>query len=49
LIYFRLPLIPLVLSLSTAALSGGLGGLLAFKILEQLTMFKKPYQDMSNS
>jgi polyferredoxin len=33
LVYFRLPVIPLVLSLSAAALSGGLGGLLAFKLL----------------
>jgi hypothetical protein len=36
LIYFRLPLVPLMLSLSVAALSGGLGGILAFKILEQV-------------
>lgn len=35
LIYFRLPLIPLVLSLSVAALSGGLGGIVAFKIRRQ--------------
>jgi hypothetical protein len=41
LVYFRLPLIPLVLSLSTAALSGGLGGLLAFKILQQLWNTRK--------
>ncbi len=29
LVFFRLPLVPLVLSLSTAALSGGVGGLIA--------------------
>lgn len=32
-IYFRLPLVPLVLSLAVAALSGGLGGIIAYKIL----------------
>ncbi|MGI6343992.1 MAG: ECF transporter S component [Bacillota bacterium] len=36
LVFFRLPWIPLVLSLSTAALSGGLGGLLAFAIVNRL-------------
>ncbi|MEN6347873.1 MAG: ECF transporter S component [Syntrophomonas sp.] len=36
LVYFRLPLIPLALSLSLAALCGGLGGLLAYKILQQI-------------
>lgn len=33
-IYFRLPLVPLVLSLAVAALSGGLGGIIAYKILQ---------------
>ncbi len=32
LIFFRLPLVPLMLGLCAAALSGGLGGLLAWKI-----------------
>lgn len=41
LVYFRLPVIPLLLSLSVAALSGGLGGLLAFKILQQIWNFHK--------
>lgn len=36
LIYFELPLIPLVLTLSTAALSGGLGGLLAYRIIHSI-------------
>lgn len=36
LVYFRLPLIPLLLSLSVAALSGGLGGIIAFQIRQQL-------------
>lgn len=35
-IFFRLPLIPLLLSLSAAALSGGLGGLIAYRIEKQL-------------
>lgn len=39
-VYFRLPLIPLVLALSTAALSGGLGGILAFQIRQQLLKFQ---------
>lgn len=40
-VYFRLPLIPLVLSLSAAALSGGLGGLVAFQILQQIKKLQK--------
>lgn len=39
LIYFRLPLVPLLLSLSVAALSGGLGGLLAYQILRKIRPF----------
>lgn len=39
-IYFRLPAIPLLLSLSAAALSGGLGGIIAFQILHQITKFQ---------
>lgn len=46
-VYFRLPLIPLVLSLSAAALSGGLGGLLAFKILQQIRKLQKRDQNAS--
>lgn len=34
--FFRLPLIPLLLSLSAASLSGGLGGLIAYKIAKEL-------------
>ena len=41
LVYFRLPLVALILTLSVATLSGGLGGILAFKILEQLQKFSK--------
>ena len=41
LVYFRLPLVALILTLSVATLSGGLGGILAFKILEQLQKFGK--------
>lgn len=35
-IFFRLPLIPLVLTLATASLSGGIGGLIAYGIYKQL-------------
>ncbi len=48
LVYFRLPLIPLVLSLSAAALSGGLGGIIAFQIRRQLLKFQRgadPHSD----
>lgn len=38
LVFFRLPLIPLLLSLSSAALSGGVGGIIAFNVVKQ---FKK--------
>lgn len=40
-VYFRLPVVPLVLSLSAAALSGGLGGLVAFQILLQIRKFQE--------
>ena len=36
LIFFRLPLLPLVISLSTGALSGGLGGILAYLIYNKV-------------
>lgn len=36
LVFFRLPLLPLVLSLSTGALSGGLGGLVAYLIYKRI-------------
>lgn len=35
-VFFRLPLIPLLLTLSLSALSGGLGGLLAYAIASQV-------------
>ena len=44
-VFFRLPLIPLLLTLSLSALSGGLGGLLAYAIANQvnrLGSFKEP-------
>lgn len=34
--FFRLPLVPLVLTLSSAALSGGLGGVIAYTIINKL-------------
>ncbi|WZL72377.1 ECF transporter S component [Clostridiaceae bacterium 35-E11] len=36
LVFFKLPLISLILSLSSAALSGGLGGIIAFNIMKGL-------------
>ena len=39
-VYFRLPLLPLLLTLATGALSGGLGGILAFLISKQITKLK---------
>lgn len=39
LIFFRLPLIPLLLGLCTAALSGGLGGILAYKVYLQVDKY----------
>ncbi len=39
-IYFRLPLVPLVLSLTVAALSGGLGGIIAYKVLQLINKNK---------
>lgn len=39
LVFFRLPLIPLILSLSSAALSGGLGGVIAYNIIKQFEKF----------
>jgi len=35
-IFFRLPLIPLLLSLCAASLSGGLGGLIAYRLTREL-------------
>jgi hypothetical protein len=35
-VFFRLPMIPLLLSLSSAALSGGLGGLVAYTVIRQV-------------
>ena len=36
LMFFRLPMIPMLLSLSAASLSGGLGGLIAFRITKAI-------------
>lgn len=36
LVFFRLPWVPLLLSLSIAALSGGLGGIVAFQLLTKI-------------
>lgn len=36
-VFFRLPLIPMLLALSTASLSGGLGGLIAYRIIKELS------------
>ncbi len=47
-VYFRLPFIPLVLSISIAALSGGLGGIVAFKILQQIKLIPEPNQSTNS-
>lgn len=39
-IFFRLPLIPFLLSISVGALSGGLGGVLAFLVANRLERLK---------
>lgn len=39
LVFFRLPLIPLVLSLGGGALSGGLGGIIAYTLVKQFKKF----------
>ncbi len=36
LVFFRLPMVPLVLTLSSAALSGGIGGIIAYGIIKKL-------------
>lgn len=35
-IFFQLPMLPLILSLSAAALSGGIGGIIAYNILKEI-------------
>ncbi len=40
LIFFRLPFLPFLLSLSLGAFSGAIGGLIAYKIKEQLEKLK---------
>lgn len=42
-IYFRLPIMPLILALSVAALSGGLGGIIAYKMLQIVNKIKGGY------
>lgn len=39
-VFFKLPLIPLLFALSSAALSGGLGGLIAYNIVKRFGKFK---------
>ena len=36
-VFFRLPVIPLLLSLCVASLSGGIGGLIAYKIVKSIS------------
>ena len=38
-VFFQLPIVPLILSLSTAALSGGIGGMIAYTIIKQFQRF----------
>lgn len=42
LVFFQLPLIPLVLTLGSAALSGGIGGIIANSLLKQIRKFNIP-------
>lgn len=39
-VFFKLPLIPLLFALSCAALSGGLGGLIAYNVVKRFQKFK---------
>lgn len=39
LVFFRLPLIPLILTLSASALSGGIGGLIAYSLIKKFKHF----------
>ncbi|MBS3811738.1 MAG: ECF transporter S component [Halanaerobiales bacterium] len=38
-VFFRLPIIPLILALSSASLSGGIGGIIAYSIIKQFKKF----------
>lgn len=38
-VFFRLPAVPLILALSSASLSGGLGGIIAYSIIKQFEKF----------
>jgi hypothetical protein len=52
LVFFRLPFVPLMLTLLAGALSGGLGGLIAWSITKQLRklipVFNKPLQEVKS-
>ncbi|WP_312644676.1 ECF transporter S component [Hydrogenoanaerobacterium sp.] len=50
-LFFRLPAIPLLLSLSAGALSGGMGGLIAYGIRKRLAAFGlfEQYEKVSNT
>lgn len=39
LVFFQLPAVPLILSLSCASLSGGLGGVIAYSVLKQIRKY----------
>lgn len=47
LVFFKLPLIPLVISLSSGALSGGIGGVIAYNIMKKINNMKKLGGDKS--
>ena len=40
LVFFRLPMLPLLMSLASGILSGGLGGIIAYSIYRSLTMME---------
>jgi ABC-type thiamin/hydroxymethylpyrimidine transport system permease subunit len=43
-VFFRLPIVPLMLTLFSASLSGGLGGLIAFGIIKKITQFNPAFK-----
>lgn len=45
LVFFRLPLIPLLLSLSAGILSGGLGGLIAYAVFKKINTLVGDYEE----
>ena len=49
LLFFRLPLLPLLLSLSSAGLSGGFGGLLAYRLYQKVKGSRNDQQHLPDA